>query len=54
MLTRVDVWTPGMGLVVDVAAGGGALWPPSDFIAAYVFNVLAFSEPNLYPYVTTK
>ena len=50
----MDVWTRGMGLAGDVAAGGGAPWPPSDFIAAYVFNVLAFSEPNLYPYVTTK
>jgi len=43
-----------MGHAVDVAAGGGAPWPPPDFIATYVSNVLAFSEPNLYPYATTK
>jgi len=52
------------------SGGGGAPWPlrsphpasirvpgpvpPPDFITAYVFKALAFSEPNLYPYMTTK
>jgi hypothetical protein len=28
--------------------------PPPDFITTYVFKALAISEPNLYPYATTK